>query len=127
MHFFCYSPGIYREMGGPRTGEAYVGALLDGDGPFEFNVLLLKKGTIVKEPAHERPTALLVLDGMVWIATNTQRYDLHKGRGAICAPGEPYSMGSQDGSLVLAMEARRIIVHADCQLISTEQLQVNAR
>jgi hypothetical protein len=95
--------------------------LADGEGDSHISCVHIERNAIVPSPSTTHAAAILVVHGRITVETATPqiRMDLHAGMGAVLKRHEAYSLNSEEGAILLIVEAQELTAHA--RAISTPQ------
>ena len=84
--------------------------LLDGNGECHVGCAHLDPGARVPAPSLTHAAALLVVHGQVTVCAHC-RVDMSGGMGVVLAKGEPYSLETEAGAIILVVESNELIAH----------------
>jgi hypothetical protein len=90
-----------------------------GNGNSHISCLHLETGAEISSPSLSHAAALLCVHGRITVTTPFARIDVHAGMGAVLEKGEPYSLTSDEGAILLIVESQELTAHA--RAISTPQ------
>jgi hypothetical protein len=115
----------------PLTAFGATGArflpLLEGQGSSHVSCLHLDSNARIDSPSLTHAAALLCVHGCLAVTTldPSMRIDIHAGMGCVFDVGEPYTVQSETGAIVIILEADQLAAHE--RGISTPERIAGAR
>ena len=97
----------------PGIDGAHFLPLADGEGDVHVGCVHLDRGATLETPSLTHATALLVVHGRLEVTVHTHggTIRISGGMGCIFKKGEPYSLHSEVGAIVLIVEADSLTAH----------------
>lgn len=88
--------------------------LADGQGDTHISCLHLEMGSKIEAPSVTHASALLCVHGRITVATESPKtqINVHAGMGAVLEKDEAYSLQSEEGAILLIVEAQELTPHA---------------
>jgi hypothetical protein len=113
MYVIHFTPGAadpLTHMG--ATGACFV-PLMKGQGNSDVSCLHLDAHARISSPSLTHAAALLVVHGFLTITTQspTIRIGIDAGMGCVFDAGEPYSIESEIGAILIIVEADQLSAH----------------
>ena len=89
------------------TGASFL-PIADGQGNTHISCLHLESNAKVSSPSLTDAAALLVVHGRITVATESPKtqINVHAGTGAVLEKDEAYSLKSEEGAILLIVEAQ---------------------
>lgn len=110
MQVIHFTRGAADRLDGFRARETALVNLANGEGTSQISCLHLARGAQVLEPPATHACALLLVHGRMTVtATNTgMRLAVEAGVGVTVEAGERYTLESETGAVVIAIDAQHI-------------------
>jgi hypothetical protein len=127
MIIIHFTPGAADPLTGMgATGACFV-PLMEGQGGSNVSCLHLDPKAAIVSPSLTHAASLLCVHGRITVATHNSpmRIEIHAGMGCVFDAGEPYSIESAIGAIILIVESDSLAAH-DCG-ISTPARIAGAR
>jgi mannose-6-phosphate isomerase-like protein (cupin superfamily) len=85
--------------------------LADGQGDTHVSCAHLNPGAEIQAPSLTHAAALLVVHGRITVTTPEARIDIHAGMGCVFEKGEPYSLRSDAGAILIILESDQLVTN----------------
>ncbi len=113
MHVIHFTRGAADPLTAFDSRSVRFLPLADGHGDTHVSCAHLEPGAKIEAPPLTHAATLLVIHGRVTITklVATTNIDIHAGMGCIFDRGEPYSLHSDTGAILLIVESLELTAH----------------